>query len=178
MDFQVIIRLRFYPPISTKQHLFAHGEPLHIGSYHFGLKSTGATFQHAMSYMFHDIKHIVEPYLDDLPAHSQWWEDHPDHIRDIFLRWHLYNKWLNPHKCVFCIETGCLLGFVISKDGIWIDPLKIAAILDLPAPTTLLQLQSLQGKENFLCRFVCNFTEKTHGYMCLLQKNTPFFWDD
>jgi hypothetical protein len=36
----------------------------------FGLKNAGATFQHAMSYAFHDIKHIVQPYLDDLSAHS------------------------------------------------------------------------------------------------------------
>ena len=71
-----------------------------------------------------------------------------------------------------------LLGFVVSKDGILIDPLKIAAILTLPAPTNLLELQSLQGKENFLWRFVCNFAEKTHGYMRILKKDTPFFWDD
>ena len=73
---------------------------------------------------------------------------------------------------------GRLLGFVVSKDGIQIDTLKIAAILALPAPTNLVELQSLQGKENFLCHFVCNFTEKTHGYMHLLNKNTIFFWDD
>ena len=35
----------------------------------FGLKNAGATFQRAMSYAFHDIKHIVQPYLDDLPTH-------------------------------------------------------------------------------------------------------------
>ena len=67
---------------------------------------------------------------------------------------------------------------MVSKYGIRIDPLKIAAILDLPAPTNLLELQSLQGKEKFLFLFMCNFTEKTHGYMRLLNKNTPFFWDD
>jgi hypothetical protein len=32
----------------------------------FGLQNVGATFQWAMSYAFHDIKHIVESYLDDL----------------------------------------------------------------------------------------------------------------
>ena len=73
---------------------------------------------------------------------------------------------------------GCLLGFVVSKDGIRIDPLKIAAILDLPAPTNLFELQSLQGKENFLHCFVCNFTEKMHVYMRLLKKNIPLFWYD
>ena len=58
------------------------------------------------------------------------------------------------------------------------DPLKIAAIVALPPPAKNIELQSLQGKENFLCRFMCNFSEKTHGYMHLLKKDSPFFWDD
>ena len=131
-----------------------------------------------MSYAFHDVKHIVEPYLDDLPAHSQRREDHPGHLERyswdaviiIYVSIHI--------NVFFYVETGRLLGFVVSKDGILIDPLKIATILALPAPTNLLKLQSLQGKENFLHRFVCNFTEKMHGYMCLLKKVTPFFYDD
>ena len=32
----------------------------------FGLNNAGATFQHVMFYAFHNIKHIVEPYLNDL----------------------------------------------------------------------------------------------------------------
>jgi hypothetical protein len=51
----------------------------------FGLKNVGATFQGAMSYAFHDIKHIVQPYLDDLPAHSMPRVDHPTHLRAIFV---------------------------------------------------------------------------------------------
>jgi hypothetical protein len=46
----------------------------------FGLKNVGATFQRAMSYAFHYIKHIVEPYLDDLPAHSSNRLDHFGHL--------------------------------------------------------------------------------------------------
>ena len=67
----------------------------------FGLKNAGATFQHSMSYAFHDIKNTIEQYLDDLPVHSQQWEYHPQHLRDIFLRCRHYKIWLNPHKCVF-----------------------------------------------------------------------------
>jgi hypothetical protein len=43
----------------------------------FSLNNVGATFQCAMSYAFHDIKHIVQPYLDDFPAHSMHRVDHP-----------------------------------------------------------------------------------------------------
>ena len=65
-----------------------------------------------------------------------------------------------------------------QKNQKTINPLNIATIINLPAPTNILELQSLQGKANFLRRFVCNFAEKTHGYMCLLNKDTPFYWDD
>ena len=59
--------------LPTHQHKKAFIFPWGTFSYKklpSGLKNAGATFQGAMSYAFHDIKHIVEPYLDDLPAHS------------------------------------------------------------------------------------------------------------
>jgi hypothetical protein len=106
----------------------------------FGLKNVGATFQRTMSYAFHDIKHIVQPYLDDLPAHSMHRVDHPTHLRAIFIRFRFYHICLNPHKCIFCVESGRLLGFIVSRQGIWVDPLKVEVILNLPPPYTLCQL--------------------------------------
>ena len=50
----------------------------------FGLKNEGATFQRAMNFVFHEIKSIVEPYIDDLPAHSHKRINHPDHLYLIF----------------------------------------------------------------------------------------------
>ena len=58
---------------------------------------------------------------------------------------------------------GYLLGFVVSKDGFQIDPLKIAAILALPAPTNLLELQSFQGKENFPTLHIDHIIENCAG---------------
>ena len=51
----------------------------------FGLKNAGATFQRAMDYAFNDIKHIVQPYLANLPTHSPNQTDHSMHLRAIFL---------------------------------------------------------------------------------------------
>jgi hypothetical protein len=67
----------------------------------FGLKNVGATFQCAISYAFHDIKHIMQPNLDDLPAHSMRRVNHPIHLRAIFIHCQFYRIRLNPHKCVF-----------------------------------------------------------------------------
>lgn len=96
-----------------------------------------------MLYYFHDIKNIVGPYLEGLLTHSarQW--DYLDHLRVIFLQCCHYNIRLSPHIYIFCVDTGRLLGFIVLKDGIQIDSLKVQAILDFPSPSNLLQLQIL-----------------------------------
>ena len=70
----------------------------------FELKNAGATFQREMSYDFHDIKHIVQPYLDDLLGHSLHRDDHPTQLQAVFMRCRHYKIRLNPHKCVFFCE--------------------------------------------------------------------------
>jgi hypothetical protein len=93
----------------TDQHKKAFICPWGTFSYrklYFGLKNADATFQQAMSYAFHDIKHITEPYLDDLPAHSSNQSDHIGHLWAIFLRCQFYRIRLNPHKFIFAIESG------------------------------------------------------------------------
>jgi hypothetical protein len=59
-----------------------------------------------------------------------------------------------------------------------VDPLKFKDILHLPPPNNLTQLQIFQGKENFLFHFTCNYPEITKIFMRLLQKDTPFIWDE
>jgi hypothetical protein len=85
---------------------------------------------------------------------------------------------LNPNKCSFCVTLGRLLGFIVSTTGIMVDPLKVEAIIHLPPLHTILQLQSLQGKANFLRRFIANYAEITKGFMHLPKKDVPFYWDD
>jgi hypothetical protein len=144
----------------------------------FGLKNVGATFQWAMSFSFHDLRHIVEAYLDDLASRSRKRSDHPAHLRLIFERCRYYQIRLNPNKCSFCVTSGRLLGFIVSTTGIMVDPLKVEVIVQLPPPCTIPQLQSLQGKVNFLRRFVVNYAEITKGFMRLLKKGVPFCWDE
>ena len=100
------------------------------------------------------------------------------HLKSIFIRFRHYNIRLNPHKCDFCVQSSQLLGLVISKEGIHVDPLKVEAILNFPTPSSLNQLQSLQGKENLLRRFIHNYAELTQGFTQLLKKGIPFFWGE
>jgi hypothetical protein len=144
----------------------------------FGLKNAGATFQWAMTYIFHDLAAIILAYLDDLTALSKKRTQHLDDLRIIFQRCRQYNIHLNPLKCVFCVTAGRLLGFIVSQRGITVDPLKVQAITEIPPPRNLRQLQSLQGKANFLRRFVPDYVVRAHGFLRLLHHDIPFHWDD
>jgi hypothetical protein len=82
----------------------------------FGLRNAGATYQRAMTLIFHDYIHkILEDYVDDILVKSIQREDHVFILRQIFDRIRSYNMRLNPKKCAFGVDSGKLLGFIISK---------------------------------------------------------------
>ena len=141
----------------------------------FSLKNVGATFQQAMTLIFHDLKNIIKVYLDDLTAHSRLRVRHPYHLILVFERCHHFQVRLNPHKFIFCVKLGHLLRFIIYREGIRVDPLKVEAILQLSPPRNIRHLQCLQGMVKFLHRFMVNFSNLTKGFMHILNKPTPFY---
>jgi hypothetical protein len=58
-----------------------------------------------------------------------------------------------------------------------VDPIKVESIINLPLPSTLCQLKSLQGKENSLHRFIPKYAEITRGFTRILKKDSDFVWD-
>ncbi|RVW53505.1 Retrovirus-related Pol polyprotein from transposon 297 [Vitis vinifera] len=103
----------------------------------FGLKNAGATYQRAATTLFHDMMHRdVEVYVDDMIVKTR---DRPDHLAALerfFERIRQFRLRLNPKKCTFGVTSGKLLGYMVSERGIEVDPDKIRAILDMPAPRT------------------------------------------
>jgi hypothetical protein len=141
----------------------------------FGLKNVGATFQWAMSFDFHDLKHIVEAYLDDLASCSRKRTDHPTHLRLIFKRCHYFKIHLNPNKCSFCITSGCLLGFIISTTWIMVDPLKVEAIIQLPPPTQNLTTSKSTRQGELLTTLNRQLCQNHQGIYAFTKERRSFF---
>ncbi|GJT70333.1 reverse transcriptase domain-containing protein [Tanacetum coccineum] len=59
----------------------------------------------------------------------------------------LINMKLNPKKCSFGIEEGKFLGYIVTSEGIRANPEKAKAVMDMPSPKTLKQMQSLKAAE-------------------------------
>src|SRR3954453_15712498 len=103
----------------------------------FGLKNAGATYQRAMTTLFHDMMHKeIEVYVDDMIAKSSTEEEHIEYLLKLFQRLRKYQLRLNPNKCTFGVRSGKLLGFIVSQRGIEVDPDKVRAIQEMPAPKT------------------------------------------
>lgn len=146
----------------------------------FGLKNAGATYQRAMVILFHDMMHKeIEVYVDDMIAKSRESEDHIQVLRKLFNRLREFKLRLNPAKCVFGATSGKLLGFIVSKRGIEVDPSKIEAIQNLPIPKTAKDIRSLMGRLNYIARFVSNnLSETCKPLFRLLRKDALVKWDE
>ncbi|XP_070021027.1 uncharacterized protein [Nicotiana sylvestris] len=79
---------------------------------------------------------IKEEITKQLTAKS----DHVKDLRKFFQRLCRYNLKLNLAKCEFGVPSGKLLGFVVSRCGIELDPSKIKAIQELPPPKNKTEL--------------------------------------
>ena len=76
--------------------------------------------------LFHDMMHKkIEVYVNDMIAKSQGEDDHVVNLRKLFERLRKFQLKVNPAKCTFGATFGKLLGFVVSKKGIEIDPDKV-----------------------------------------------------
>lgn len=143
----------------------------------FGPKNARATFQRAMDIAFSkEIHDFLVIYLDDLTAFSKSDQEHLEHLRQVFLICKKYGISLNPKKSLFDLEEGKLLGHIISKDGIRIDPNRIQDILQVPHPRNIKELQAFLGKINFLRRFIPNLVELIRLLNNMLKKYSKVKW--
>ncbi|GKU90859.1 hypothetical protein SLEP1_g4803 [Rubroshorea leprosula] len=70
-----------------------------------------------------------------------------------------------PAKCIFGVESGKFLGFMVSRRGIEVNPEKIRAIAEMEPPKSVKDIQRLTGRVATLHRFISKSADK-----CL-----PFF---
>ena len=97
-----------------------------------------------MTVIFHDLIHkTLEDYVDDILVNSINALDHLSHLEEVFNWLAKYHLMLNPKKCVFSVTLRKLLGFIVSWQGIDIDPKKVKSIMDMDLPKTIKHLHSL-----------------------------------
>ena len=142
----------------------------------FGLKNAGATYQRLVNWMFQkQIGATMEVYINDMLVKSTKADLHIAHLFEAFQILRNYNMKLNPAKCAFGVSAGKFLGFIVNHRGIEANPDKIKALLDMPLPSGIKEVQRLTGRIAALSRFVSRASNKCQPFFQVLKK--AFQWD-
>ena len=61
-------------------------------------------------------------------------------------------------KCEFHKPSMTFVGFMVSAEGIGMDPAKVSAITDWPRPRSVKEVQSFLGFANFYRKFIEHYS--------------------
>ncbi|GJS69124.1 reverse transcriptase domain-containing protein [Tanacetum coccineum] len=139
----------------------------------FGLKNARATYQRLVDKAFQkQIGRNLKVYVDDLVIKSLTKQEIIRDIEETLKTLRKINMKLNPKKCTFGVEEGIFLGYMVNTKGIKVCPDKVEAVLSLPSPKCLKDVQKLNGKLASLNRFLAKSAEKSLPFFKTLKKCT------
>jgi hypothetical protein len=143
----------------------------------FGLTNAPAIFMNLMDKIFMPyLDKFVIVFIDHILIYSKDKEEHAKHLRialQILREHQLYAKF---SKCEFWLDQVEFLGHVISKEGIAVNPSKVASVLEWEAPKNVKQIKGFLGMVGYYRRFIEGFSKIAGPMTKLLRKNTPFVW--
>jgi hypothetical protein len=74
------------------------------------------------------------------------------------------------------VPHGNLLGHIVCREGVLVDPAKVAVIMNMPPPTSIKQLHSTLGHTSYYRRFIRRYANITAPLENLLKKAETFQW--
>ncbi|XP_070003377.1 uncharacterized protein [Nicotiana sylvestris] len=168
---QLKIRQQDIPKIAFRTR-YGHFEFLVMS---FGLTNAPTTFIDLMNRVFKPfLDSFVIVFIDDILVYSRSQEDHADHLRKVLQTLQQHQLYVEILKCEFCLESIALLGHVISREGIMVDPQKIVAVKNWPRRTTPMEIHSFSGLAGYYMRFVEGFSTLASPLTKLTHKAVKF----
>jgi hypothetical protein len=145
----------------------------------FGLTNAPATFQRTMDIILSGLTWMeCMVYMDDIVIFSNTWKEHLLHLEHVLDRLRKAGLVLKAEKCFFGRTSLPFLGHIISREGVAVDPFKVAAIQKLPRPNNVSEVRALLGMFGYYRRFFSDFATIAEPLHQLLKKNKVFAWTD
>ncbi|XP_056847412.1 uncharacterized protein LOC108830965 [Raphanus sativus] len=125
----------------------------------FGLSNAPSTFMRVMNQALRPfIGKFVVVYFDDILIFSKTKEEHMQHLHEVLSVLQRDHFYATLKKCEFGSPQIHFLGYIVSSQGLAVDPAKVSAIQTWPQPTTISEIRSFHGLASFYRRFVSQFS--------------------
>ena len=144
----------------------------------FGLSNAPSMFMRVMNQALRPfIGKCVVVYFNDILIFSNDINSHLQHLHDVLTTLRQQQLFAARKKCVFGSSQVLFLGYIISAQGLEVDPSKIEAIKSWPLPKTITEVRSFHGLASFYRRFVRNFSAVT-APLTDCMRGTSFTWTE
>ena len=125
----------------------------------FGLKNLPSVFTKLMDIIFIDIKNTyMTYYLDDVIIFSETFNDHLQHLNEVFSRLKKAKLTLQPEKTHLFMKSVVFLGVKISSDGIETEDRNITKVKNFPLKNTKRSIKGFLGLTSFYKKLIQNYS--------------------
>ena len=140
-----------------------------------GICSAPEVFQKAMTQHLEDIDGCAVIH-DDIAVWGKTIEEHDRRLQVACERLQNVGLGLNIDKCVFRQSEMPYMGDLITSDGVKPDPEKVQAIMDMPTPRDVTELQRALGLATYLGKFIPSLSARTAVLRTLIAQDTDWQW--
>ena len=147
-----------------------------------GISVAPEIYQRAMQEIFGDIDGC-EVIFDDLLLHARSVAIHQDILRQVLQRARENNVVFNVSKLYLCGPRVEYVGHILSDEGVKVSPEKVSAVINMPRPQSVAEVQTLLGMVTYTCKFLRNLSTMTEPLRQLVKESNQagtgfkFHWD-
>lgn len=143
----------------------------------FGLTNAPATFNRLMQDIFRPyLDDFVLVFFDDILVYSKSEEDHDLHVRKFMELLHENKLYAKKSKCTFYTSHIEYLGFIVSEEGISVDPAKVRDIIEWPEPRNVSEVRGFLSITGWYRIFIKDYALIASPLTGLLKKGTKIDW--
>ena len=115
-------------------------------------------------------------FIDDILIYSKSREGHEEHLRTVLSVLRKHQFFVKFKKCEFWLDNVTFLRYVVTKEGIAVDPGKVEAVVNWVRPSNAHEVQSFLGFAGYYKRFIEGFSRLAAPLTRLTRKNEKFQW--
>ena len=139
----------------------------------FGLQGAPATFQRMMDRLIQGLEGFTAAYLDDLVIYSSTWEEHLQHLRQVFKRLQEAGLTAKPKKCQFAMNQCKYLGHVVGNGVVQPESGKVNVVNSFAVPEMKIQVRVFLGLTGYYRRFIPDYATVALPLTDLTKKLAP-----